>query len=82
MTITFSHEVEALLRRQAEEAGKDPAEYAAMLVERVLRYRRLDRELAPAKEAFRRGWLTEDELGEELERAKHVMRAEQPRKAS
>lgn len=80
--IALSAQVDALLREEAARAGKDPAEYGAILLEAILRREALDRELAPVREAYRQSGLSDDELAEELERAKHDMRAEQSRKAS
>lgn len=81
--ISIDAQLEALLRERAAAAGKDPSEYAAAVLERELRQQALDRLLAPVREAFDKSGMTDDELAEELERAKHAMRAEQkPRKAS
>lgn len=83
LNLSIPAQLEALLRERAGAAGKEPAEYAAMLLERELRRQALDQTLAPVREAFRQSGLSDDALAEELERAKHAMRAgKSTRKAS
>ena len=76
LSIPLSAEAEARLRERAAAAGEDLATYAARLLETVSRPRTLEELSGPVARRFAQSGVTEEELGEELERAKHEMRAE------
>jgi len=76
ITIALSSEVEAILKDRAAAAGEDVATYAAKVLESIARPKSLEELSGPVHRRFIESGATEDELGEELEKAKHAMRAE------
>jgi hypothetical protein len=76
LTVDISPEAREKLAQRAAAAGKDVAVYAAEIIEGAATQPTLDELLAPAREAFARSCMTEDELSELLEEAKHRRRAE------
>lgn len=64
------------LKERAAASGKDAADYAAELIEDAVTKPTLGEILAPAQEQFARSGMTEDELSDFLEEAKHRRRAE------
>jgi hypothetical protein len=76
ITIPLSAEVEASLKSRAAAAGQDVATYAAKVLESIACPRSLEELSGPVQHRFKESGMSEEELGEELERAKHQMRAE------
>ena len=76
LTVTISTEAEAKLNAKAAAAGVDVATFAANTLERVASKPTLDEVLAPLRDEFDRSGMTEDELTDLLEQAKHEARAE------
>jgi hypothetical protein len=74
ITIPLSAELEASLKSRAAAAGQDVAAYAAAILERIARPQSLAELSGPVHQRFRESGTTEEQLGEELERAKHEMR--------
>jgi hypothetical protein len=76
ITIPVSAKVKAGLERRAAAAGQDVSAYAAKVLESIVRPRSLKDLSGPVHQRFKESGTTEDQLGEELEKAKHQMRAE------
>ena len=84
MMLTLPQAVESQLREQAERRGIDAETYAARLLARELARPRPTLEEIAAEIERRRGGplnMTEDEISEMLEKAKHEMRAERRARA-
>jgi hypothetical protein len=75
ITISLSPEVEANLKSRAAAVGQDVAAYTAKILESIARPRSLEELSGPVQGRFIESGQTEEQLGEELERAKHDMRA-------
>lgn len=77
LKLSISPVTEAKLKAKAAAAGVDVETYAAMLVEQTTKAPLSLKEISgPIAEDFARSGMTEDELGDLLEEAKHEMRAE------
>jgi len=77
VTLRLSKDVEAKLAKHAANAGKPIAEYIATLVESVVDTPRTLAEISgPVYQRFLDSGTTDEQLSEELEQAKHEMRAE------
>ena len=77
LEIPISAEAEARLRRRAAAAGEDLPSYVAKLVAHFAEPPTPLVELSgPIYEAFKESGMTDEELGDLLEQAKHEMRAE------
>lgn len=76
VSITLTPEAEARLREQAAEAGVPPAELASRIVETQLRRSTLEEISGPIHRRFVESGTSEAELIEELDRAKHALRAD------
>jgi pyruvate/oxaloacetate carboxyltransferase len=76
LTIPISPEAEAKLIAKAAAAGVDVTTFAAQTLERAASKPTLEEILAPLRSEFERSGMTEDELIELLEQAKHEARAE------
>lgn len=63
------------LKQRAAASGKKAADYAAELIEDAVAKPSLDELLAPVRKKFARSGMTEDELSDYLEEAKHRRRA-------
>lgn len=75
--IAISQDAEARLRRRAEASGEDLPAYVARLVSHFADPPTPLKELSgPIFDAFKASGMTDDELGDLLEKAKHEMRAE------
>ena len=74
--ISISEEAEAKLRQRATAGGQTPEAVAARLVEEGLGRPSLDQLLAPVWSEFDASGMTDDQLSELLERAKHEQRQE------
>ncbi len=75
--IPISPEAEARLRRRAEACGEDLASYVGKLLAHFAEPPTPLKDLSgPMFEAFKASGMTDDELGDLLEKAKHEMRAE------
>ena len=75
--VPISREVEAKLRLRAEASGEDLTSFVARLVAHLAApHTSLPVLSAPIFDAFKASGMTDDELGDLLERAKHEMRAE------
>lgn len=73
--ISISSEAEAQLREKAATAGENVADYAAGVLERCARRPLTLEEISgPIADEFRQSGMSEDELTEMLETAKHEMR--------
>jgi hypothetical protein len=79
LKVPLSDDAEARLRERALAAGVDAETYAARVLEQQLSRPSLEEVLAPLREEFEASGMTEDELVELLEEAKHDMRAERRR---
>ena len=83
LNLSISAEAEAELKARAAAVGMSPETYAARMLERHVAKLALDELLAPLRAEVEASGITEDELSDLLERAKHEMRAERRgRKAS
>lgn len=76
LEISLTPEAETRLRERAAAAGKHPADLARAIVERDVRRPTLEEISGPIYQEFLRSGMTDDELGDMLEEAKHAMRAE------
>ena len=76
LKLKLSNEAQSALRKRASEAGREIEEYASQLLEQAVRAPSLEEVLEPLRNEFLRSGMTEDELGDVLEQAKHEMRAE------
>lgn len=75
--IPISPETEARLRQRAQASGEDLPAYIAKLVSHFAEPPTPLEELSgPIFEAFKASGMTDDQLGDLLENAKHEMRAE------
>lgn len=81
LQLNISPEAEAELKRRAALAGLDVASFTARQVERLATGTlTLDDLSGPARIEFLQSGMTDDQLGEFLEQAKHEMRrGEEPR---
>ncbi len=76
LTITLSPEAVRWATDRAALLGEDVSTYVARLVEQVAGTSpSLDEVLAPVRQAFAESGMTDDELGDLLEDAKHAARA-------
>lgn len=76
LQISLTPEAETRLRERAAEAGVQPDELASRIVERQIHRPTLEEISGPIHKRFLASGTTEDELIEELEQAKHEMRAD------
>ena len=77
LSISIPDEVEATLKAKAELAGTDLASYVrALLEQNAARPMSLEEISGPVAADFEKSGMTEDELGDLLETAKHAMRKE------
>ncbi|HZK79606.1 MAG TPA: hypothetical protein VFC46_01030 [Humisphaera sp.] len=77
VTLRLSKDAQTKLTERAAESGKPLAEYISTLVESVVEMPRTLAEISgPVYQRFLDSGTTDDELSEELEKAKHDMRAE------
>lgn len=72
--IPLSPDTEAKLRAQAEAAGQEINAYAAALLERAAKQPPLEEIIAPLRAEFAASGMTDDQLGDYLEDAKHELR--------
>jgi alkylhydroperoxidase family enzyme len=84
LILSISPAVEARLKSRAVAAGLDVETYAAQTLERLVTRPSLDEVLAPLRAEVEASGMTEEQLVQLLEAAKHEMRAERraPRKVS
>jgi hypothetical protein len=82
VTIEIPKSVEERLSQKAKDAGLDLATYVARVAEADARKPTLKELSGPVYEQFLASGMTDEELGEFLEKAKHEMRAERRAKAS
>ncbi len=76
LSIQLPPRAENRLVDKAREAGVDVAEYATRLLESEALRPTLREISGPIQEAFEASGMTDDELGDLLEKAKHEMRAD------
>lgn len=76
LLISISPEAEAKLRDRAAAGGELPETVAARLVEEGVRTPSLEEVLAPVWAEFDASGMTDDELTDLLEKARHEMRAQ------
>lgn len=77
LSISISPDAEARLNAKAQLAGVDLSAYVASLVEHNAKHPMSLAEISgPVAEEFEKSGMTEDELSDVLEEAKHAMRAE------
>lgn len=74
ITIPVSAKVKAGLKRRANAVGQDITTYAARILESIAEPRTLEELSGPVHQRFIESCTSEEELGEELEKAKHEMR--------
>jgi hypothetical protein len=75
--VRLSKETEARLTERAGEAGKPLGEYITTLIESIMSSPRTIAEISGATyQRFLESGTSDEQLSEELERAKHEMRAE------
>ena len=75
LEISISPEAEAKLREKAAMVGEDISSYAAGVLERMAERPLTLREISgPLFEEFKASGMTDDELGDFLEEAKHRIR--------
>jgi hypothetical protein len=84
LTISLPPDAEHTLQERARAAGLDATTYASQLLQNSLRPPRTLQELSgQVYQRFLASGITDDQLGDELEQAKHEMREERrPRQAS
>lgn len=71
LSVSLSRPAEAKLKKRADAAGKDPAEYARALIEReMLAEGSFDEILGPIRKAFRKSGITERQLDQLVNRAR------------
>ncbi len=76
LSIPITPDTEAKLRAQAAVVGVDVETFAARTLERVASRPPLDELLAPLRAEFDASGMTDEQLADLLEQAKHEMRAE------
>jgi hypothetical protein len=77
LTLRLSKDAEAKLTERAAAAGQSLPEYLATVVESLVETPRTLAEISgPVYQRFLDSGITEEQLSEELEQAKHAMRAE------
>lgn len=76
LSVPISSEVEAKLKAKAAGVGLDVQTFAAQALERIAGQPSLDDVLAPLRAEFDASQMSEEELTDLLEAAKHEMRAE------
>ena len=77
LEISISPEAEARLREKAAAVGQEVAVYAAGVLERMAEAPLSLREISgPLFDEFKASGMTDDELGDFLEEAKHRMRSQ------
>jgi hypothetical protein len=77
LSLSISPEAEARLKAKAAAAGVDICTYVTGLVEQTAKAPLSLKEISgPIAEDFAKSGMTEEELGDLLEEAKHEMRAE------
>jgi len=77
LTLRLSSEVKARLDERASASGQGLSQYISTLVQLVVNSPRTLEEISgPIYERFLASGTSDDELSEELERAKHELRAE------
>lgn len=76
LQISLTPEAETRLRERAAEAGVQPAELASRIVEHQIHRPTLEKTSGLIYKRFLESGTTEDELIDELEQAKHEMRAD------
>jgi len=74
MQVQIPDELAEQLQKQAEANGSVPEQIAVAAIRRQIQ--ELDQTLAPVREAFEASGMTEEELGDLLEEAKHDMRVQ------
>ena len=74
LRVRLSRDAGERLQRRAGESGKDVADYAAELIETAIDRQKLEEFIAPVRQEFEQSGMTEDELSELLETAKHRLR--------
>jgi hypothetical protein len=77
LNLSISSEAETKLKAKSAAAGVDMTTYATKALERVATRPSLDEVLAPLRAESDRSGMSEEELTEFLEQAKHEARAEQ-----
>jgi hypothetical protein len=77
LSLSISPDAEAKLKVKAAAAGVNVEAYAAQALERIASRPSLDEFLAPLRAEFEASRMSEDELVELLEHAKHEARAEE-----
>jgi hypothetical protein len=77
LTLQLPKQAAETLRARAAASGKDLADFISLLVQQFAEPpTALEKLSGPIYERFLESGMTDEELGEELERAKHEMRAE------
>jgi hypothetical protein len=80
LQLPISPDVEAKLRAKAAAAGVDLDTYVARTLEMEAQRPAIDAVLAPVRAGFEASGMTEDELTDLLEEAKHELRSERRRR--
>ena len=75
LSIPITAETEAKLKAKAAVAGVDLQTFAARALERIASRPNLDEALAPLRAEIQDSGVTEDQLSDLLEEAKHDLRA-------
>lgn len=75
LQISLTPEAETRLCERAAAAGKQPADLARAIVERDVRRPTLEEISGPIYQKFLESGMSDEELGDQLEEAKHRMRA-------
>ncbi len=81
LQVPISSEAEAKLRERALASGQDLSSYVAHLLDESLTRPSLDEILAPIRQTVDQSGMSEDELSDLLEKAKHDVRRERRRVA-
>jgi hypothetical protein len=76
LTLELPDEDQQLLAQKAAAAGLDVQTYVQRIVRVASARPPIEEVLRPIREAFEKSGMTEEELGDLLEKAKHEMRAD------
>lgn len=82
LSIPVTPETERRLRRMADAAGKEVADYVTQLVEQAAAKPSLDELLSPLRQQFAASGTTDERLVEEITAAQAAYRAALPKKTA
>jgi hypothetical protein len=74
LILPISPELEAKLRERAAAEGKDPTAYASRILEQAVSRPSLDEILAPLRQEFAAGGITDEQLTQQITEARDAYR--------